>query len=350
MESIKSTLKAGEAFLIISPENRKYLTGFSSSAGYLFITKDETVFFTDSRYIEAAEKQCRGCERVLEVTDRDAQLCDICKELSLNAVYTEEDNLSLKRFNILREILPCEVKGEKVDDAIFSMRRKKSPEELKIIKYAQRIAEEAFEHILGIIREGISEKEIALETDYYMLSHGADAPSFETIALTGESTSMPHGVPGSRKVQKGDFILMDFGALVSGYHSDMTRTFAFGEPGEEKRKVYETVLLAQKTAIATYFNGVKCSVADAAARDIIKKNGYGNDFGHSTGHGVGIDIHEKPTVSSRSAEILLPGDVVTVEPGIYLPGKFGVRIEDMLYIGENYVENLTATEKELIIL
>ena len=183
-----------------------------------------------------------------------------------------------------------------------------------------------------------------------MLKNGADGLSFETIAISGKNTSMPHGVPTEKPVEKGDFITMDYGALYRGYHSDMTRTVALGYVSDEQEKVYNTVLEAQKAAAEAVKPGAKCADADAAARQIIEKAGYAEFFTHGTGHGVGIDIHEPPTVSYRSEETLRPGDVVTAEPGIYLPGKFGVRIEDMLYVTENSAENLTEAPKNLIVL
>ena len=203
---------------------------------------------------------------------------------------------------------------------------------------------------MTFIKPGVTEKQIALELDFYMLSHGAEAVSFETIAVTGAKSSMPHGVPDETVVKNGDFITMDFGAVCKGYHSDMTRTVAVGEVTEEQKTVYETVLKAQKNALSVLKKGLPCSEADKAARDIIDNAGYGDYFGHSTGHGVGVEIHENPTLAPKSTDILEIGDVVTVEPGIYLPGKFGVRIEDMALITENGYENLTSSPKELIIL
>ena len=219
----------------------------------------------------------------------------------------------------------------------------------KIIK-AQRIAEAAFEHILTFIKEGVTEKEVALELDYYMLSHGADGLSFETIAVSGKNSSKPHGVPSDKKIEKGDFVTMDFGAVVEGYHSDMTRTVAVGFVTDEQKNVYETVLKAQEAAQAAASSGVCCADVDKAARDVIENAGYGEYFNHSTGHGVGVEIHEYPRLSTVCKAILSVGNVVTDEPGIYIPEKFGVRIEDMLLITENGCENLTRAPKELIIL
>ena len=183
-----------------------------------------------------------------------------------------------------------------------------------------------------------------------MLSHGAQALSFETIAVGGVNSSMPHGVPSEYRIQSGDFVTMDYGAVVGGYHSDMTRTVAVGEVDEERKNVYDIVLRAQRAALDFLRPGVACMEADRAARELITREGYGNDYRHGTGHGVGIEIHEQPVLSPASKQVLAPGHVVTVEPGIYLPGRFGVRIEDMAFLTQDGCENLTNAPKDLIVL
>ncbi|MPM84535.1 Aminopeptidase YpdF [bioreactor metagenome] len=212
------------------------------------------------------------------------------------------------------------------------------------------IAEIAFHEALKKIKVGLSEKELAAFLEYVMRMNGADGISFETIAISGANTSKPHGVPSDKKIQDCDFVTMDFGAVYDGYHSDMTRTVAVGSVSDEQRNIYAIVLQAQMNALEGLKPGVSCNNADALARDVIAKKGFGEFFGHSTGHGVGIEIHEQPTLSPNNSELLSAGNVVTVEPGIYLPDKFGVRIEDMAAITEDGYENLTAAEKNLIIL
>ena len=237
-----------------------------------------------------------------------------------------------------------------MDEAVNELRRAKNQQEKEKILAAQAIAEKAFDHALGLIREGVTEREVALTLDFFMLRNGAEAVSFETIAVSGKNSSMPHGVPSNKKIEKGDFLTLDFGAVVDGYHSDMTRTVAIGEVSSKQAEIYETVLKAQLASLETLRAGVSCKEADAAARDIIVSAGYGEFFGHGTGHGVGIEIHEQPRLSPKSSQTLIAGDVVTVEPGIYLPGEFGVRIEDMAFITENGFENLTKSPKSLIII
>ncbi len=340
-----------EAILIHSPENRRYFTDFPSSDGYLVVTKNDAVFFTDSRYIEAAQKSINSCKAQL-LTRISCEVKTFLEENNIEKVHTETERLSISLLSQFKKIFsPIKITpSRKLDNAINNMRSVKEISEIECIKKAQQIAEEAFEHILTFIRPGVTEKRIALELDFYMLSHGAEALSFETIAVTGKKTSMPHGVPDDTIVERGDFITMDFGAVYKGYHSDMTRTVAVGEVSAEQRKIYEIVLSAQKASLESLRKGILCKDADAAARDIIATAGYGDYFGHGTGHGVGIEIHELPNLSPRSDAVLQAGNVVTVEPGIYIPNKFGVRIEDMALITENGYENLTKAPKELIIL
>ena len=340
-----------DAVIITSPENRRYFTGFNSSDGFLVITKYEAVFFTDSRYIEAAENQITACKSLL-LKRVNETIAPYLKEKGIKNIILETERLTVAELNNLKKAFDfCTVEAnEDLDEIINNLRAVKTSEEIENIKKAQKIAEDAFNHILKFIKVGVTEKEIALELDFYMLSHGAEAVSFETIAVSGKNSSMPHGVPTDKKVEKGDFITMDFGAMYNGYHSDMTRTVIVGEPSEKQREVYETVLKAQKASLAVLKNGITGVNADKAARDIIDNAGYKDNFGHGTGHGVGIEIHESPNLSPYSKATLETGNVVTVEPGIYIPNEFGVRIEDMALITEEGCINLTNCEKELIIL
>ncbi len=352
INSLQEFLKnSHEAILIHSPENRRYFTDFPSSDGYLVVTKDDAVFFTDSRYIEAAQKSISVCKAQL-LTRLSKEVKIFLEKNHIEKIYTETERLSVSLLSQFRKIFsPVKASPSKrLENVINELRMVKAPEEIECIKKAQSIAEYAFEHILTFIKPGVTEKRIALELDFYMLSHGAEALSFETIAVTGKKTSMPHGVPDDTVVENGDFITIDFGAVYKGYHSDMTRTVAVGNVSNEQKEIYNIVLKAQETALSVLKAGLPCSEADKVARDIIANAGYGNCFGHGTGHGVGIEIHELPNLSPRSDAILEIGNVVTVEPGIYIPDKFGVRIEDMALITEAGFENLTNTPKELIIL
>lgn len=353
IEKLKAYLKTApfDATLIVSPENRFYFTNFASSDGYLLVSADRAVFITDGRYIEAAQNTIKDCEVMLQ-TQSISQIKDVFSALGAKSVAVEAERMSLKEYAEFAQALEgvdivCD--GE-LDKAIKEIRSIKNEVEVEKIIKAQRIAEAAFEHILTFIKEGVTEKEVALELDYYMLSHGADGLSFETIAVSGKNSSKPHGVPSDKKIEKGDFVTMDFGAVVDGYHSDMTRTVAVGFVTDEQKNVYETVLKAQEAAQTAASSGVCCADVDKAARDVIENAGYGEYFNHSTGHGVGVEIHESPRLSTVCKAPLSVGNVVTDEPGIYIPEKFGVRIEDMLLITENGCKNLTRAPKELIIL
>lgn len=336
-----------DGVLVISEVNRRYFTSFPSSDGILLATRKGSVFLTDSRYIEEAMDVVKCCE-VAELKKVSEQLPELCGRFGVKTLMVESDRLTVSELKAYRKML----KGVLLttvgtDRLIDELRSIKSEYELQSIVKAQRIAEKAYEHILGFIKEGVTEKEIALELDFFMLKNGAEAISFETIAISGANTSKPHGVPTDKKVRSGDFITMDYGAVVNGYHSDMTRTIAVGEVSSEQVKVYETVLEAQLRALATLKEGIKGSEADAAARDYIKEKGYGDFFRHSTGHGVGLEIHEKPNLSPKNDKKLQSGNIVTIEPGIYIPGKFGVRIEDMAIITKSNCENLTKISKKL---
>ncbi len=340
-----------DAALIFSEQNRFYYTGFAASDGALLVTPAGAVFYTDSRYTEAAERRL-GAQYVRNSDKLYENLTAEFEKQGVKTVAVENDRLTLAEFTKVREKLPdvSFISDGTLSALIEAQRGVKTEPEVRKIVAAQRIAEEAFDYILGFIKPGITEKELQLELDYRMLRSGADGLSFETIAVSGVNSSLPHGVPSDKKIEAGDFVTLDFGALKDGYHSDMTRTVAVGFVTEEQRGVYNTVLAAQTAALEALCAGVKCADADKAARDVIAGAGYGAYFGHGTGHGVGVEIHEFPRVSPRSEATLQAGHVVTAEPGIYLPGKFGVRIEDMALITETGCENLTRCPKELIVL
>ena len=342
-----------DAALIVTPFNRRYFTEFESSDGFLLVTRKGSIFYTDSRYIEAACNSIKCCD-VEEGRNVFAQMKDYLEERNVRTVAVEASGMTLAEFGRLTSNENMKnfsfVSDNSLDTAISVFRRVKSSEEKEKILAAQKIAEDAFLHILNFIKPGKTEKEIQLELDFFMLKNGADALSFDTIAVSGKNSSMPHGVPTDKPVENGDFITMDFGAVVDGYHSDMTRTVAVGFVTDEQREVYDTVLKAQLASIDVIKASVSCFDADKAARDIIVNAGYGEYFGHGTGHGVGVEIHELPNLSPKSTMTLEKGNIVTVEPGIYLPGKFGVRTEDMVLVTENGCENLTKSQKSLIVL
>ena len=351
LEQLAARLQAGEGFLLYTPVNRRYLTGFPSSLGYLLITGKGFWLLVDGRYYEAACKAVRPPVQVVQIMKLSEQLGELVRANEITTLYTETE-LTLRELAHLQALLPAvRVEGrEELTAALEAFRAVKRPDEVDCIRRAQRIAEEALEEILHYIKPGVREADIALELDYRMRKKGAEDLAFETIAVAGANASLPHGVPGDYAVRPGDFIVMDFGAVCGGYRSDMTRTVAVGYVTDQMRQVYDTVLAAQRAALDNLRAGLTCADGDKAARSVIEAAGYGACFNHSTGHGVGLEIHEAPNLSARSRERLCAGQIVTVEPGVYLPGKLGVRIENMVLITEEGCENLTLAPKELIIL
>lgn len=353
--SLASALPEGtDAAVIISNTNRRYFTGFTSSLGYLIVTASKKAFLlVDFRYGEAASQQAQGCE-VIVFGDLKKSLGEVIRDNNIRTMLLEGSAFTINDSEQFDRLIAgtgaVTVKSSKLDELIGKMRIIKTAKEIENIIHAQRITERALEETLKLIKEGVCEKDIALELEYRMRRLGAEGISFDLIVIAGEKTSMPHGVPGENCIKPGDFITFDIGALLNGYHSDMTRTYAFGKVSEKQKKVYHTVYEAQKKGLETVRAGVRCCEVDAAARNLINQAGYEGYFGHSTGHGVGLDIHELPYVSSRSETILQSGMVITVEPGIYLPKEFGVRIEDMAAVTADGCINLATMPKELIVL
>ena len=337
-----------DGIMITSPENRFFATGFQSSAGMCIITQNSAVFATDCRYLARAREQVTGFE-VQDIGRRTYRefAAQTCQELGISSLAFESDTMP---FDQHAEYATLEAALVPAGQFFLNLRRTKQDFELDRIIKAQRIAQAAFEQLLAEIKPGMTEQQLAARLIYLLYNNGSQGLSFEVIALSGPNTANPHGVPGERKLQDGDFILLDFGAVYAGYRSDMTRTFCLGQPTEKMRGVYNIVLKAQQAAIEKSVQGVALKDIDAAARKVIEEAGYGEYFGHGTGHGVGIEIHELPNVNTKSDKSFDPGDCITIEPGIYLDDEFGVRIEDMLFYSEQGVINLTTSPKELIIV
>lgn len=342
-----------ECALITHDVNRRYFTGMKSSAGTVVVFPDAAYLIIDFRYIEKARATVKDCEVILQQAGGGLyeQINELCRKHGAKTVSVEAQTMTLADCKALMAKLEAKIDPEStLSDMIGSLRVIKTPDQLEKMVAAQRIAEAGLKHMYNYIRPGVTEKDIQLELDFYMLSHGAEALSFDTIALSGVNTSMPHGVPSDKKVEKGEFVLMDFGAVVDGYHSDMTRTVCVGEPTAKMREVYDIVLEAQRLGIAAVKAGISGKELDAVSRDYIVSKGYGAEFGHSLGHGVGLDIHEAPTASASSKDTLAENMVVTVEPGIYIEGEFGVRIEDFVIVKPDGCVNMTEADKSLIIL
>lgn len=331
--------------------NRRYFTGMRSSAGILLVFPEESVLIIDFRYIEKAQKTVKDCRVLLENSSPMEQIKKILSAHNVKSAAVDSETCTVSQLNSYKEKLGVSIaEDERFSKLIREIRLVKTPDEIEKIICAQRIAEAGFEYMLDFIKAGKTEREVQLALDFYMLSHGAEGLSFDTIALSGKNTSLPHGVPSDKVIEKGDFVLMDFGAVVDGYHSDMTRTVCVGRPTEEMEQVYNIVLKAQETAISKLKAGTSGCDFDKVARDVIAAEGYGENFGHSLGHGVGMEIHESPVASPRRNDVIPENSVITIEPGIYIEDKFGVRIEDFAVVKADGCENLTRAEKKLIIL
>ena len=346
ISKLQSILKDGEAFFVSGEVSRKYLTNYSSSDGYLLIKMDSSCFFVDARYFEDAQKKITNCNVELF----EGFECIKHHMYGVKNIIVESDCVTLRQFEKYKEIFsPVSVSfGNKLDGELEKMRAIKSKDEIASLKTAQRIAEIAFDETLHFIKAGVSENAVAAFIEYSMRKNGSEKQSFDTIVRSGKGGSVPHGVPSEKKIETGDFVTMDFGAVFNGYHSDMTRTVVVGKASQKQKNAYNAVLEAQTEAIKTIKAGIICSDVDKAARDLLEKKGFGKYFCHSTGHGVGLEIHETPPVSQKSGYILKSGNVITVEPGVYIPGEFGVRIEDFGLVSESGFDNFTKADKNLI--
>ena len=334
-----------DACLITSGVSHRYFTTFDNHSALLLITRENAYALEDFRYIEIAKKVLNGIYQAIDPSGKPFScLNDIISKEKIHTIGIENKSITLYEYERFREKINATLIG--IGDKIENMREIKSGAELEKIAIAQEITDGAFAHLLKMITPLMTENDVAAELEYYMRKHGAEDKSFETIAISGEKSSMPHGVPADIRLKKG-FLTMDFGALYDGYHSDMTRTVCIGAADAEMKKLYNTVLAAQRAALDMLRDGVKCSDADKVARDIIDVD-YKGLFGHALGHGVGLEIHEEPRLSEKCDKILACGNVVTVEPGIYIAGKYGCRIEDLVIIKEGEIRNLTKSPKELI--
>ena len=339
-----------DGVLLLGEADQRYAAGFGFTDGAVLVARTGAWLITDSRYIEAAQNAVTEAEVLLTSaqTPLSRLLLDCVEKAGIKTLGIEEKVISLAEFRRYEELLPCALAP--AQHVLERLRASKSPEELETMIRAQRIAEKALDEVLGLIHPGMTERELAAEINYRMMRGGAEGNSFDTISITGSNTSMPHGVPGETVLKKGDFVTMDFGCIKDGYCSDMTRTVALGSVTDEMRKVYDIVYEAQLAGIAAARPGVPGCEIDGAARRVIEKAGYGEYFGHGFGHSLGLEIHEDPRASVSNREPMPVGAVVSAEPGIYLPGRFGVRIEDVMYLGEKETVDITLAPKQLIIL
>lgn len=350
IEALQEVLKGRDlpGLLITKQENVRYISGFTGSSGACLITGEHAYFVTDFRYTEQAADQIKG----MEIVQIDRSIPDTIGELiagaRVRAVGVEKDSLTLALFELYDQATAIELVP--TSGIVENLRLIKDSSEIKMVKEAVEIADAAFHHILTYIRPGVTELDVSNELEFFMRKQGAASSSFDIIVASGHRSALPHGVASEKVIESGELVTLDFGALLNGYVSDITRTVAVGEISDELRKIYDTVLRAQLAGVEGLRPGMTGIEADALTRDIIKDAGYGEYFGHSTGHGIGLEVHEGPGLSFRSETKLEPGMIVTVEPGIYVPKVGGCRIEDDVLITENGREILSQSSKELITL
>lgn len=338
-----------EGILITNLNNCRYLSGFTGSSVALFITDESAILMTDFRYREQAANQAPNFQIEQVDSNFNLGLSNLINKIGLERIGFETEYISYavyySYFDTIRttRLIPTEGLVEEI-------RMEKDEQEIQLIKKAAAIADNAFNYIITQIKPGVTEKFLAWELEKFMRENGAEKLAFDTIIASGERGALPHGLASERKIQRGDLVTLDFGAVFNGYNSDLTRTVAVGVICKEQKEVYELVLESQKKAIDELTPGSKGKEIDAVARRIIAGKGYSQYFGHGLGHGVGLEVHEQPRLNKISEVILKPGMVVTIEPGVYIPNRFGLRIEDMAVLTEEGCEILTATQKELIII
>lgn len=338
-----------DALLVTDAIDRRYITGFTGTAGFALISGNAAHLITDFRYMTQAKAQAPHFELIQHGDSVWQTIADACADLGIDTLAFDEQHLTVAEHRALAEhaknvtLLPS-------SGVVATLRQVKDDDELDILSKAAKIADQAFSHILTFIKSGLTEREVALELEMTMRRLGAASSSFETIVASGFRSALPHGVASDKRIEEGDLVTLDFGAVYKGYCSDLTRTVMIGEPNKKQREIYDIVLTAQKRVIEGLKPGMTGRDADAIARDYISERGYGDYFGHGTGHGLGLDVHESPRLSRTSETELKPGMVVTVEPGIYLPQFGGVRIEDDVVITEEGCRRLTHSSKELMML
>ena len=349
VDSLRQLMPASrlDGVLAYSNENRRYLSGFTGSTGFVVIGKNIAGFITDFRYMEQAAKQCNGFEIVIQSNNLMEKIAETLRKAGIRRLGIEEDFMTVGFCEDLKRALPG-IELLPARSIFAKLRITKDASEVESIRKAADIADEAFKQLLGYIKPGLRETEVALELEYYMRKNGASATSFDSIVASGVRSSLPHGVASEKIIKTGEFLTLDFGCVYNGYCSDMTRTVFIGKAAEKHRRIYDLVLKAQVAALEGIKPGVTGKSVDRIARDIISAEGFGEYFGHGLGHGVGLAVHEDPRLSVLGENILEAGMIVTDEPGIYIPDFGGVRIEDLVLVTEKGAETLSKSPKELI--
>lgn len=351
IEKVRAAMRTQDlpALLVTNRDNVGWLSGFTGSNGFVVLTRDRAIFATDSRYVEQAKNQCAGFELVKLATSAPDEITSLLADLKVAAIGFEAESLTVKLHDVYRDALPAEIGFQATTGIVETPRQVKDAGEIALIEEAVRLADRAFEHILPFLKPGAVERDIMLELEWFLRKRGADV-AFDTIVASGPRGALPHGRASERVMQRGEMVTLDFGGRLQGYCSDITRTVCLGEPTDEQRKVYDTVLRAQETAITAIRPGASGKEIDALAREVITSAGYGDYFGHGLGHGLGRAVHDGPGFSVRSELTLAEGMVLTVEPGIYIPDWGGVRIEHDIVVERNGARILDSSTVELLSL
>lgn len=337
-----------EAALILDLHNIRYFTGFTGSEGALLASGSRMCLLVDGRYTSQARMQATRVE-IVQIRQKMPAVAEIVREMKLGSIAVESNAITYQQYLELAECLPLlEIKP--LGSELSIIRAIKGKDEIELIRRAAGISGAALHSIKNLIKPGISERELALELEYRMAKSGSEGVSFETIVASGENSALPHARPGDRKLRKGDFVIFDYGSICEGYHSDETCTFGVGEISVDQVRVYRIVKEAHDLALGRIKDGVSCNLVDRAARSYIEQKGFGENFVHGTGHGVGLQVHEFPRISFLGDDKLKSGMVVTIEPGIYIPGSFGVRIESLVLVRDGGCEILSQVDKDLNII
>ena len=336
-----------DGVLVSSPYNRRYLSGFTGSSGYLLITKENRYMLTDFRYIEQATKQCPNYQ-VVDFFKKGLveTIQELVDSLDIKTLGFENSKLTVKEFKHFDDKISADF--IEMNDMVEKIRMIKDEEEIELIAHAASIGDAAFKHILGFIKAGMTEIEVAIELEFFMKKQGASKLSFDTIVASGTRSSLPHAVPTDKLIEEGDFVTMDFGCIYKDYCSDMTRTIVIGKASDKQKEIYNLVLEAQLKACDNVKAGILGKTGDGFARDIIDKAGYRINFGHGLGHSLGLEVHEQPRFSLLSEELIEAGMIMSIEPGVYIPDFGGVRIEDLVLMTEDGIRNFCTSPKELL--
>lgn len=338
-----------EALLVMRPENRRYLSGFTGSSGALVITEKEKYFLADFRYLTQVRAECPDWQVIQVKESLFSALLELLAEIKVNVLGCEGDFLTYRQFIDLQDKLAGRTLTPLLE-FVEELREVKEAAEIMALEKAATLTTQAFNYILNHLQAGKTEKEISLALEFFMRSAGGSAPGFELIVASGPNSARPHGTATDKPLNKGDLVIIDLSCGYNGYYADFTRTVVLGEPTARQKEIYQLVLRAQNTGLLALKSGIKAGEVDKEVRQVIEAHGWGENFGHSTGHGVGLAVHERPALAKDNETILKPGMVVTVEPGVYLPDWGGVRIEDMVLVEEKGCRLLTLAPKESLII